>query len=117
MDRNDGLCLAGNGLFYTICVKIQRILNAVNEYWFGLKVGHNLGSCRKGHRRNKDFVSFLYACSFESQMEGSRTGIHRNGMFSPDHRSKFPLEVPHLRSSRQPTGPKHINDFGHFFFA
>jgi hypothetical protein len=50
-------------------------------------------------------------------MEGSGAGIHCDRMSRSHHRSEFTLKVPCLRASRQPPGPKNINDFGDFFFS
>ncbi len=96
-------------------VQIQRVFNAINEHWLGFKVGHDLCGCRKGHGRNKDFISFTYPGSFKSQMEGSRARIHRDSMFSPHHGGKFPFEIPRLWSGRQPTRPQNIEDFCNLF--
>ena len=103
--------------FNPIRVQIQRVLHAINKNWSCLEVGDDFCGCRKGHGRNKDFISFTHSSSFKSKMEGSRAGIDRNSMLRADHRGKFPLEIPHLRSGRQPTRTEDIDYFCYLFFT
>jgi hypothetical protein len=117
MDGDNRLCLSGNGLVYPICVQIQRVWIAINKHWFGPKVCHYFCGCRESHRRNKDFVSFLKAGSFESQMEGSRTRIYRDSISGAHHHGKFTLEISRLRAGGQPPRPQNIKDFRNLFFA
>src|SRR5262245_33267046 len=66
MDGNDGFCSISDNLFQPAGIEIQCVIDAINEYRLGLKVGHDLCGCRKSHGRNKDLISFANPRSLKS---------------------------------------------------
>ena len=114
VDGNDRLRLRVDCCFHPIQVDVARHRVDVREHRPRAHVEHDVGRRHPGQRRRDDLVvgAFADACDAQRDLHRARAGVERAHRAAAAVRGQLGLELPDVRTRRDPAGTQHVDDAG-----